>query len=459
MATEFQMPKLGLTMESGTIIRWLVPDRSEVSLGQPVLLIETDKVESEIVASGDGILAQTATIGETYDCGAPIGWLLAAGEEPPTGRGTNGRAAAGGRLLASPNARRVANSLGVELSIVVGSGPGGRIVSEDVEAVAHRPPQPPPPVPPPAPTGGQPRRTGAPLATFAARSLADLLGVDLGAVTSVTGDHRLTKDDVAAHVRQLLAGATAAAAPDRSSGSAAPVTEADAPIQTPSQLVPLRGMRGTIAKRMHRSLQDMAQLTLTIDVDMSTVIADRQRRRSAASDDADPVPGYTDYVIAATARALVEHPYANSQVTADAVAHLPEVNIGLAVALDDGLIVPVVRRAPDLDLDELTARTAQLAADARAGALGLADLEGGTFSVTTLGMYGVDGFTPVINPPNSAILGIGRLRDDTTWEDGRPQRVPTVTLSLTWDHRAFDGAPAAVFAQAIKHRLEAGDFG
>jgi pyruvate dehydrogenase E2 component (dihydrolipoamide acetyltransferase) len=480
MATEFQMPKLGLTMEAGTILEWLVPDGSEVAAGQAVLRIETDKVETDIESSGAGILSQLGEVGETYDCGVRIGWFLAEGESAPAG-GTAGSSAptaapatataavgtsgavppipaaggasrgAGGRILASPNAKRVAAARGVDLGSVVGSGPGGRIVSEDVEAAARRPAPAPVSVPvqPVGPASGASVRT---LATFGARNLADLLGIDLATVPSVTGDPRLTRDDVVVHVRHLLADSGAAGGAERE--PAAGPTEHPL-LQSPSTVVPLRGMRGTIASRMHESLQQMAQLTLMIDVEMSAVVADRDRRKEAAG--TDPVPGYTDYVIAAVAAALAEHPYVNSQVTEDGVAHLPEIHVGMAVALDNGLVVPVVRDTPSLRLAELAAETSRLADAARSGKLQLADLEGGTFSVTALGMFGVDGFTPVINPPNTAILGVGRLRDGVRWDGDTPVRTRELTLSLTWDHRAFDGAPAAEFAGSVKRHLEACD--
>jgi pyruvate dehydrogenase E2 component (dihydrolipoamide acetyltransferase) len=208
-------------------------------------------------------------------------------------------------------------------------------------------------------------------------------------------------------------------------------------------------MRGTIAKRMHGSLSEMAQLTLFMDADLDAVVADRATRKVSGA-----APGYTDYIIAAAARALARHPRVNSQVTADGIAVLPEVHVGMAVALDEGLIVPVVRNTLDKSLSDLSAENSRLAEAARSGALDLPDLEGGTFSVSTLGMFGVDGFTPVINPPNTAILGVGRLRDDVVVSDGHVSTITRITLSLTWDHRVFDGAPAAEFCRTICDLLQ-----
>ena len=475
MATPFNMPKLGLTMEAGKILEWLVDDGATVAEGDAVLVIETDKVESEVESSGSGVLHRIGDVGETYDCGVQIGWFLEPGEAVPAAAAPAAAPAASattaapsaaapaavapapvartstGRIMASPNAKRVAAELGVDIATVVGSGPGGRIVSEDVEAAAADPSRRVAPAPAVLAPVSRPTGTGRALASFAARHLADELGLDLDTVGSLTGDVRISREDVVAHARNLIAHAVGASAGTPLAAPTAPPAPAAAPLlQTPSSSIALSGMRGTIAERMHASLQQMAQLTLFMDVDMSAVVADRERRKAGGA-----APGFTDYVIAAAARALVDHPFVNSQVTDDAVAVLPQVNIGMAVALDEGLVVPVIRNTPDLSIEDLSAETTRLAEAARGGKLSLNDLEGGTFSVTALGMYGVDGFTPVINAPNTAILGVGRLRDETRWVDDTPQRTTVLTLSLTWDHRAFDGAPAAEFTRTIRTYLEA----
>jgi len=267
----------------------------------------------------------------------------------------------------------------------------------------------------------------------------------LSRVPSDPTDGRVTRDGVAAYVRARLA---TPASPAASGGSS---TVAKAPLaaatQTPTSVKKMSGMRGTIAKRMHSSLQEMAQLTLHMDADLDAVVADREARKAEGG---ATLPGFTDYVIAAAARALRLHPIVNSQVTDDGIALLPEVHVGMAVALDEGLVVPVITRTDSLDLARLSAETKRLSTAAREGKLTLGELEGGTFSVSTLGMFGVDGFTPVVNPPNTAILGVGRLRDDVVLgESGSPTTVKRITLSLTWDHRVFDGAPAARFCRTI----------
>ena len=478
MSTEFIMPKLGLTMEEGTILEWLVEDGTEITQGMAVLRIETDKVESDVESPGAGRFHRVGNQGDTYPCGALIGYLLADGEAPPVAK-VNAPVAATpaaasttvatstpgasnvatlprreGRLFASPNARRVAKELGIDIETVVGSGPEGRITSEDVEE-AHKNP-------------GARRATAAPstisaiavapilssngnvLATAAARQLAELLGVDLAQVPYDAADGRVTKDGVAAFVRAQLAGSrspSAPATPAPSSTSTSTSTTVLAPAsQTPTSIKKMSGMRGTIAKRMQSSLQDMAQLTLHMDADLDAIVEDRESRKSSSNN----LPGFTDYVIAAAARALKLHPIVNSQVTAEGIALLPEIHVSMAVALPEGLIVPVIKNTTSLDLASLASETKRLSGAAREGKLGLGELEGGTFSVSTLGMFGVDGFTPVINPPNTAILGVGRLRDDVVVsKKGKVSTVKRMTLSLTWDHRVFDGAPAAEFCKSI----------
>ena len=477
MPVPFNMPKLGLTMEEGTIVEWLVPAESAVAPGAAVVLVDTDKVQTEVEIPDGGRLVFVGEVGSTYKCGELIGYLLADGESAPTASSpapvvpsavapaavaaatpTTPVAAAspatrgdGGRVLASPYARVRARELGVDIATVGGTGPGNRIVAEDVESAARNPSRvavtaqplvaPLAPAAPAAPAGW--RTPVSPAITYAAAELARLVGLDLAqhTIRATSADGRISRDDVATYVRGLLSGG-------RSTGPSPSV--APPATQEPTAIVPLKGMRGTIATRMRASLQDMAQLTLMMDVGMDAVVADRLARRARGE-----APSFTDYVIAASARALRDHPRVNSQVTPEGIALLPRVNVGMAVALDEGLVVPVIPDTDGLGIVELSTHTARLAEAARTGNLKLTDYEGGTFSVSTLGMFGVDGFTPVINPPNSAILGVGRLRDDVAWaDDGSIRRVKRLTLSLTWDHRVFDGAPAAEFVRTITRYLD-----
>lgn len=463
MATEFVMPKLGLTMEAGTITEWLASDGQMIAPGDSVLVIETDKVETEVESPAAGVLHRTGVAGESFPCGAVIGYLLAEGEAAPAAASTavpetavatsadpaasdtarpeaTVSARTNGRIFASPNARRVAAARGISLAAVRGTGPGGRIVSEDVEAAQPRSAS--SAATTQSSSWASPDYTAVP-ATAAARLLAELLGVNLRLVPAGRDGQR-DRAEVATYVRQRLADLAEREVAHASSPSPSTTSTPTPLLQTPTSVVPLTGMRGIIASRMHRSLTEMAQLTLHLDATMDAVIADRTARKEAGS-----APSYTDYVIAAAARALREHPILNAQVTDEGIALLSDIHIGVAVALEDGLLVPVVRHADTLDLDALAAETGRLAAAARAKRIDLAQLEGGTFSISSLGMFGVDGFTPVINAPNVAILGVGRLREEARVTDGQLATSTKLTLSLTWDHRALDGAPAAAFTQRI----------
>jgi pyruvate/2-oxoglutarate dehydrogenase complex dihydrolipoamide acyltransferase (E2) component len=461
VATEVKIPKLGLTMEEGTVAAWLVADGTAVSTGQSLYLLETDKVETEVEAEADGVLSQGVPEGTTLAPGAVVGWLLAQGEMPPVGvagarytaplsaaahaaaAATDavaplGAPASGARLLASPNARRVAALMAVDLAVVTGSGPGGRIVSEDVERFAAQ----------------QAANDAAPTGTTAAadtqpdttppvsplvRRLAERHGVELSSVTGTGAGGRITRADIAA-----------AAAP---ASEPSPAATRSGPEDV--RVVPIRGMRRLIGERMWGSLQDMAQLTLGMDVEMDEAVALREYLAEEWAPEGLDIPGYTDLVIKASALALIEHPRLNAVVHDEHIELQDRVDVGFAVAVDDGLVVPVVRNADTLPLGRLAGETKRLSAAARSGGLQLTDLEGGTFSVTSLGMYGVDFFTPVVNPPNVAILGVGRIRDEVRWTDkGRPRPARRMTLSLTFDHRAVDGAPAAEFAGTVKDLLE-----
>jgi pyruvate dehydrogenase E2 component (dihydrolipoamide acetyltransferase) len=459
MATEFVMPKLGLTMEEGTITEWLVADGDTVTAGSAVLRIETDKTETDVDAAETGRLHIVGQAGDTFVCGERIGWFLGDGEDAPASDVSSSSppasttattaatpttpipavarptaVASTGRIIASPLAKRLADERSIDLRTLRGTGPEGRIVAADLDDVAARP------------VTTVHVAGGGVAATFAARQLADLVGVDLALIPVDPIEGRVTKDAVAVYVRGLINTLVGAARPPVQPPAQVALQPAT---QDPTAVIKLSGMRGTIAKRMHSSLRDMAQLTLQMDADLDAVVADRIMRKAAG-----PAPSYTDYVIAAAARALVAHPIANSQVTDDGIALLPTVHVGMAVALDGGLIVPVITNTAARSLDSLSAESTRLAEAARAGALTLPELEGGTFSVSTLGMFGVDGFTPVINPPNTAILGVGRLRDDVVLdESGGVSTITRVTLSLTWDHRAFDGAPAAAFCKTIVELL------
>lgn len=212
-------------------------------------------------------------------------------------------------------------------------------------------------------------------------------------------------------------------------------------------------MRGTIARRMHASLQEMAQLTHGYEVRMDAVVALREQLKQEWADSDLPVPSLNDFLMKAAALALRDHPLLNAGVLEDGIHLFEDIHLGFAVAVPNGLLVPVIQDAADLSLPEMARCSRELAENARAGRISPAQLEGATFTVTSLGGYGVDFFTPVVNPGNVAILGVGRLRDGVEWVDDQPRRTRVLTLSLTFDHRAVDGAPAAEYLRTLGELL------
>jgi pyruvate/2-oxoglutarate dehydrogenase complex dihydrolipoamide acyltransferase (E2) component len=449
VAVEVLIPKLGLTMETGLIEEWLVEPGTAVKPGDPLLRLATDKVNVEVEAEGAGLFHPAVEPGAELPPGALIGWLLEAGEQPPAAAGAQPAAtdapamnatpaatsqpaatsaqagtplARTGRLFASPNARRVARDRGIDVALLTGTGPGGRIVTADVldaAAAAH--------------TGnGIPGQVVSPLV----RRDAATAGVDLGAVAGTGPGGKVLRSDVQAVAQPPDGGPAAALAP-----------------LAPAQVIPLTGMRGVIASRMQASLQEMAQLTLGTDATMDAAMVLRAQLKEQWQQAGMPVPTITDLVVRAAALALREHPRLNASVHDNAIHVQPEINVGLAVALEEGLMVPVLKRADQLPLSVLAAESRRLAQAARDGRLALAELEGGTFTVSTLGSYGIDFFTPVITPGQVAILGVGRLRDSVRWEGTTPVRTQVLTLSITFDHRAVDGAPAADYLRSVVSRL------
>ncbi len=230
--------------------------------------------------------------------------------------------------------------------------------------------------------------------------------------------------------------------------AAQPATSVPPALPAAEQVIPLIGMRGAIARRMHQSLQNSAQVTLITEVDVSALVQLREELKQQFA------LTYTDLVVKAVARALKGHPRLNAWLEGEQVQLVQAIHIGVAVALDEGLIVPVVRDADRRSLREIAQETQRLTLCAREGTLTREEVMGSTFSVTNLGMYGIDAFTPIINPPESAILGVGRIYEKLVRDPQGAEWRHVMTLSLTFDHRAVDGAPAAAFLQTIGKYLE-----
>jgi pyruvate dehydrogenase E2 component (dihydrolipoamide acetyltransferase) len=429
-----------MTMTEGSVAEWYVPDGGTVEKGQPLYRMETEKIELEVEADASGVVRHVVAAGATLEPGGLIAYILGPGEAPPAGLAPmSAPPTQEESVLASPIARRLARESGISLASVTGTGPSGRVTEADVRA--HLASAPPVKFPASgAPPTDAPRAPKEVPASPLARRLAEQLGVDLGMVRGTGPNGRITKEDVEAFA----------------AGSGGQATAADVqspPGRIPGQVIPVRGMRRVIAERMHASLQETAQLTMAMEVTMDEAV----KLRSALVAEWAPEginPSYTDLVIKAVAKALTRHRLLNATMRATEIELLPQVNVGMAVALDIGLVVPVIRDADTLALKDLAATSTRLAEAARGGTLGLDDMAGGTFSVTALGMAGVDFFTPVINPPNVAILGVGRIREGLAWDGDRAVKQRQMTLSLTIDHRAVDGAPGAAFLNAVRELLE-----
>ena len=452
MATEIYLVKVGMTMTEGMVEEWYVPDGGSVNQGDLLYRLETEKINLDVDADATGIVKHGVAVGVTMNPGDVIGHIYAPGEaipslgpSAPTPSATVSEAATaattpapvapatrdpGERAPSSPAARRLARELNVDVAALRGTGPGGRVVEADVRA--HN---------------ATPRTDAAPAAAGPAsplaKRLAAELGVDLSRVHGTGPGGRITKEDVE----------RAAAKPAAVKPTPAPKPSAAQPAAA-GERIPLKGIRKTIATRMFDSLRSSAQLTMDMDVNMDDAV--KLRGQLIGEWESENIrPTYTDLVVKAAAKALQKHPLMNSTFGETEIVLLSEIHVGIAVAIDAGLVVPVIRHADRLHVRELAIDSARLANAARDGTLGLDDMAGGTFTVTALGMYGVDAFTPILNAPQSGILGVNRIRDDVAWDGDRPVKRKVMRLSLTWDHRVLDGAPAARFLGEVRDLLEA----
>lgn len=419
MALAFGMPSLGHTMEKGKIIEWLKKEGETVAKGEPLIIIETDKVITEVESPATGVVLKIFVDQEQE---RPIGTTLAllgnAGEEvsdaelqqwlgpavttpvaplaraplpAPVAASRVDTAARsdGERLKVSPIARKLAEELGIALGIIQGTGPGGRITKDDVLRVSE--------------------------AQKAAPSVAVLApAASPGTVTSGPEATRLST----------------------------------------ARTIPLRGMRGRVAERMFHSWNTIPRVTEVMLVDMSATVAFREAMQGQWEQQYGQRISLNDMMTKAVAVALKRHPRLNATLVEQEVHLHDAVNIGVAVNLEEGLIVPVIAHADQKDLGHIARESRALAEKARAGRLQLDDMSDGTFTITNLGTTGIDLFTPIINPPQVAILGVGMVqRRPVVVGDALAIR-PSVYLSLVFDHRAVDGVPSANFLQELKNLLE-----
>jgi pyruvate dehydrogenase E2 component (dihydrolipoamide acetyltransferase) len=316
------------------------------------------------------------------------------------------------------------------MALVPGTGPNGRIHAADVRVYADRERRGAATTPVIRATAdGGPKAPGA---TPLAKRAAELADIDLRQVRGTGHRGRITRADVEA--------LRASVSPRET-------------VRQQELRLPLRGLRRTIADRMHRSLQEMAQLTITMKVDMTESVRLRQLLLREWEQEGLRIT-YTDLVIKAVATALREHPELNARIEGEEIVQSGRVNVGLSVAVDGGLLVPVIHDADMLSLHEIAVRARDLADAARGGALSLDQMSGGTLTVTTLGAYGVESFTPIVNPPEAAIVGVGAVQTEAAFEEDRVFPRQVMRLSLSFDHRLVDGAPAATFLRRIVRILE-----
>ena len=463
MPTAVIMPKFEMAQESGVVGRWLVQEGAAVAKGDVILEVETDKVTMDVEATADGRLAGIcAAPGQVVPIGQTIAYILKAGESlpeaGPQASAKNGRSDDEERhrvpgdlrsqrnSVSTPVAARVAAAHGVDLAGVTGSGPHGRVTRNDVEThLITRSPA----------TGG-----GKIQAVPAARRLARELGVDLSAISGSGPDGRVQSDDVQRAAEAMRAAPVSAVAP-ASPAPAVPAAPAGAP--PVARTVPLSSIRRTIAERMTASVTTVPQFTVSLDADMSRALELVEDVRAgaaaagvatAAGADAPKVT-LTALLVKACAWALLRRPEVNASFAGDSIIEWGEINIGVAAAVEGGLVVPVLRGADRLRLFEIAQGLADLGARARAGRLRLEDLQGGTFTISNLGMFGIERFTAIVNPPQAAILAVGKVsRRAVVLEDGQIVARPMMTLTLTADHRVLDGAAAAQWLNTLQSALE-----
>ena len=463
MATPVIMPVLSLTMEEGTVAEWLKDEGEAVARDEPLLMVEMDKGTVEVPAPAAGVVRRIVVQPGTTvpvrtviaEIGAPGEELSAAGgpgdlspaqaasaeaartdaasarAEAEAGRtGASGRSAAtaagaaanastniatarpGERVFASPRARMRARALGVDLAVLRGSGPSGRIVEADVLAHRAAPPD-------------ESRLVVTPLA----RRLAQERGVALADVRGSGPGGRVTQEDV------LRAAASRPAEPG---------------------VQPLSRIRRITAERMAASARAAARVSLFLDADFTEAVRFRQQLEPEFNRLGVARLPWDAIVARAAALGLAEHRHLLAQwVDGQGLRIVDAVDVGVAVTLEpEGLVVPVLRQADRRSLRELAAELLELVSRARAGRLSPAEMQGGSFSITNLGAYRIDGFTPILNPPETAILGVGRIAERPVAVDGGIVARTMCTLSLSFDHRVVDGAPAAAFLARVAELLE-----
>lgn len=450
MAFEVVLPRLGWDMEVGSLEKWVKQDGDSVEVGDIIFTAEGDKAVQEVEALESGVLRippDSPKPGEEVKVGTVLGYILKPGEPLPaksssaaapapqapaqaaaaqSAAGQPGaQPAAGGPVpgskpAVSPRARRVAKELGVDWTALRGSGSSGRIVERDVRQAAGR-------------SAGEAKINVSPVA----RSLAESAGIDLAQLAAQKPGKRLMREDVEA----VIAARGKGAAPS----PAAPAA---------GQRVPVTQTRRIIARRMVESGLTAAPLTLNTEADATELVGLRERLKATLGQRGKVVPTYNDLVVKLTGSALRDHPLLNARWNETEIVLLEEINIGVAVDAESGLIVPVIRNVDTKSVQQIAEEARGLAERARLRQLEAHEIQGGTFTVSNLGMYNIDTFAPIINLPECAILGVGRIIKKPAVFNGQVVPRDMVALSVTFDHRIVDGGPAARFLNTVREYVE-----
>jgi pyruvate dehydrogenase E2 component (dihydrolipoamide acetyltransferase) len=418
-----------MAQDTGKIVKWLKSEGDEVQKGEAIMEVETDKVTVEIEAQGSGTLASvSASEGEDVPVGQVIAYLLEPGESAPevvtpakpqaeaaspqpTSQPTPAPvAAADGPISATPVAARIAAEHGIDLQAV--KPEGGKVSKSDVESYLHTAQVPHP-------------GDGKILASPKARRIAAERGINLALVRGTGPEGAVLTEDILAIDPASL-------------GAAAPETIA---LSTPWRVM---------ADRITQSWTQTPHFYLVREVNASRMV----QWREGVLPQASIRISYTDILVKLVAAALRKHPRLNASWAGDTIRVNPDINIGLAVAVEEGLIVPVIHQADQLSLEEIAYRRDDIVKRANAGGLLPEDIQGGTFTITNLGMYGIDVFNAVINPPEAAILAVGRILERVLPVDGQPSIQPVMMLSISFDHRVVDGARGAEFIQTLVGLIE-----
>ncbi|MEW5912608.1 MAG: dihydrolipoamide acetyltransferase family protein [Thermodesulfobacteriota bacterium] len=406
MAIEIIVPKLGLTMEEAVLVSWSFAPGDKVAKDQTVLVLETDKVSYELPSPGDGLLHPLVAPGATVKVSQVVGYLAGDQAELAT-------------LRAEPPAAETDKAQPAAAAL-------------DSRASKDRR------TPSPASADLAPKRIKAsPLA----RAMAAKEGLDLASIVGSGPAGRIVKADIL----RALAGVQPAVA---TAGAGA-----DSPTLTPTQEIPITGIRKAIFQNMHHSLSSQAQLTLHTEASAANLVRLRRKLNQRQGKDATKV-SFNALIVKAAALALRLHPLINASVEGEALKVWRQINIGVAMDLGNGLVVPKLRHPDQKGVRAISQEILVLAERAQAKKLTLADLAGGTFTVTNLGAWDIDYFTPIVNSPESAILGVGRIVEKMVPVNGQGVAEPRLSLSLTIDHRVIDGAPGAAFLKTVKEFIE-----